>query len=258
MDSAESRRAADDLGELRPGSIPGLPKYAQLRETLLQAISNGRWKPGDRLPTETDLAQRTRLSLGTVQRALRALADEGVVIRAQGSGTFVAQGRASIDAPLHLRFIGGEGEPRFLPLFPKTAARKRIAERGPWSDWLRQRGADIVRVDRRLSVNGEFAVFNRFYFSATTFPDIADMPLAALDANLKQLLAGSLRAPITHVEQRVSLLKLPPEICKAIDVKAGVAGMLLESAASAGRANPIYFLESYIPPNHRRLDVSVP
>jgi GntR family transcriptional regulator len=32
--------------------------------------------------------------------------------------------------------------------------------------------------------------------------------------------------------------------------------MLLESAGSAGRGNPIYFLESFIPPNQRRLDVT--
>jgi hypothetical protein len=30
--------------------------------------------------------------------------------------------------------------------------------------------------------------------------------------------------------------------------------MLLESAANAGRGNPIYFLESFIPPNRRKLD----
>jgi GntR family transcriptional regulator len=32
--------------------------------------------------------------------------------------------------------------------------------------------------------------------------------------------------------------------------------LLLESAAAAGRGHPLYFLESFIPPNDRRLDVS--
>jgi GntR family transcriptional regulator len=35
----------------------------------------------------------------------------------------------------------------------------------------------------------------------------------------------------------------------------GTRGMLLESAAMGGR-EPLYFLESFIPPNDRRLDVS--
>lgn len=248
---------ADFLEKFSKPALPGLPKYAQLRETLFSAIGAGHWKPGDKLPTESELTRMTPYSLGTVQRALRALVDEGLVTRSQGSGTFVTEARSPIDAPLHLRFLGGEGEPQFLPLFPKVLSRKRIAERGPWSDWLNQKGADIIRVDRRLSVNGEFNVFNRFYFNAGTFPDIAEKPLKELDgANLKQLLGSRVNMPVTNIQQRISAVKFAPEICRAAGWKAGTSGMLLESAASAGRGTPVYFLESFIPPNRRKLDVS--
>lgn len=247
----------DFLTKFPTPTVAGLPKYAQLREMLTSAIASGHWKPGDKLPTEAELARSTPYSLGTVQKALRALVDDGLITRAQGSGTFVTEPRQPIDAPLHLRFLGGEGEPRFLPLFPKVLARKRIAERGAWSDWLHQQGADIIRVDRRLSVNGEFNVFNRFYFNAGTFPDIAEKPLKELDgANLKQLLGSRVNMPVTNVEQRISTGKFAPDICRAAGWKVGTSGMLLESAASAGRGTPLYFLESFIPPNKRRLDVS--
>lgn len=247
----------DFLEKFRQPSLPGLPKYAQLREILFSAISAGHWQPGDKLPAESHLTRITPFSLGTVQRALRTLVDEGLVVRTQGSGTFVAQGRAQIDAPLHLRFLGGEGESRFLPLFPKVLARKRIAERGPWSDWLRQKGADIIRIDRRLSVNGEFSVYNRFYFNADSFPGMGDKSLAALNSmNFKQFLGSWLKMPITNVEQRICLVKFPRQICKVIGVRPGTKSLLLESAASAGRGNPVYYLESFIPPNGRRLDLS--
>lgn len=247
----------DFIGEFRKPSLPGLPKYGQLREMLVAAISAGRWGPGDKLPAETDLTRMTGFSLGTVQRALRALVDDGLVVRAQGSGTFVTNGRGLIDEPLHLRFLGEEGEPRFLPLFPKVFARKRIARRGSWSDWLQQEGADIVRIDRRLNVNGEFNVFNRLYFNANTFPDMAERPLESLDGiSLKQLLGSALSMPITNVRQCASLVTCAPHIYKAIGVSPGAHAMLLESAASAGRANPVYYLESFIPPTRRRLYLS--
>jgi GntR family transcriptional regulator len=238
------------------GVVPGLAKYAQLRETLSAAIRGGYWKPGSQLPPERELARLTRFSLGTVQRALRDLAEDGLLVRTQGSGTYVAEGRAAIDAPLYLRFLGGEGEPRFLPLFPKVLSRKRIDERGPWSEWLRQTGADVVRIARRISVNGEFNLFNRFYFRADAFPGIAAAPLATLDgANLKQLLGGESNMPVTDMRQRISFVKFPQEAAEAAGVKPGTRGMLLESAALAGR-EPLYYLESFIPPNDRRLDVS--
>lgn len=247
---------ADFMARFAAPSIAGLPKYAQLREVLIAALTSGHWKAGDKLPTEAELVRQTPFSLGTVQKALRALVDEGLITRTQGSGTFVTEMRQPIDAPLHLRFLGGEGEARFLPLYPKVLARRRIAERGPWSDWLQQRGDDIVCIDRKLSVNGEFSLFNRFYFSAQNFPRIARQPLAELDgANLKQLLGGAFNMPINTVAQRIAVLKFAPPICEIIGVKAGTSGMLLESAASAGRGTPLYFLESFIPPNRRKLDV---
>lgn len=253
-----SAATRDFLATFHPSGVPGLAKYAQLREMFQAAIQAGHWKPGDRLPTEAELASLSPFSLGTVQRALRALVDEGLVVRTQGSGTFVAESRAPIDAPLHLRFRGGEGEPAFLPLYPKVIGRRRVAERGPWSGPLRQRGDEIVCIERRLSVNREFEVYNRFYFSADTFPDASRKPVAALDgANLKQLLSGS-SMPITHVEQSVSLAKLPPEAVKALGVKPGTRGLLLESVASSGRDRVLYYLESWIPPNGRKLDVNVP
>jgi DNA-binding GntR family transcriptional regulator len=231
-------------------------KYAQLRETLVEAIRAGHWKPGSQLPPERELARLTRFSLGTVQRALRDLADEGMLVRTHGSGTYVAEGRNVIDSPLHLRFLGGEGEPTFLPLIPKVLARARIRERGPWSEWLRQAGADIVRIDRRISINGEFDVFNRFYFNAQTFPRIAAAPVSRLDgANLKEMLGAEINMPVTEIRQCITLLKLPDEACEATGVKPGTRGMLLESATKAGR-EPIYFLETYIPPNDRRLEMS--
>jgi GntR family transcriptional regulator len=253
QDSLASARMLDRYA--RPGT-PGVAKYAQLRETLSAAIRGGQWKPGSQLPPERELARLTRFSLGTVQRALRELADEGILVRSQGSGTYVAEGRGGIDAPLHLRFLGRDGEPTFLPLFPKVLTRKRIDETGPWSEWLRQTGADIVRITRRISVNGEFNLFNRFYFNAATFPRAASAPLATLQgANLKQLLGSEINTPVTEIRQRVSFVKFPEEAARAVGVKAGTRGMLLESAARAGR-EPLYFLESFIPPNERRLDVS--
>lgn len=248
--------ASESLEKYAPREMPGVAKYAQLRETLVAAIRGGHWKPGSQLPPERELTRMTGFSLGTVQRALRELAEAGLLVRSQGSGTYVAEGRGSIDEPLHLRFMGRDDEPTFLPLYPKVLARKRIEERGPWSEWLRQTGADIVRISRRISVNGEFDLFNRFYFNAGTFPGIASAALSTLDgANLKQMLANEIRMPVTEVRQRVSFVKFPEAAAAAAGVKTGTRGMLLESAAMGGR-EPLYFLESFIPPNDRRLDVS--
>ena len=79
--------------------IAGLPKYAQLREALRAAIEDAYWAPGAQLPPEAELAQTTPFSLGTVQKALQALVEEGIVIRRQGYGSFVSEKRREMYKP---------------------------------------------------------------------------------------------------------------------------------------------------------------
>lgn len=70
-----------------------LPLYFQLREALLREIHDRGLRPGDRLPTETELERRYRVSRSTIRQALNDLAAEGVVKRIQGKGTFVGTPR---------------------------------------------------------------------------------------------------------------------------------------------------------------------
>ena len=68
-----------------------IQKYLGIFETLREDISSGRYKPGDRLPSEAELMGRFGSSRMTVFRAMRELQAQGLVQRKVGSGTFVMQ-----------------------------------------------------------------------------------------------------------------------------------------------------------------------
>ena len=65
------------------------PPYVQVADDLRAAIASGRYAPGERLPSNRDLAQEYGVALMTMQRALGALADEGHVALYKSRGTFV-------------------------------------------------------------------------------------------------------------------------------------------------------------------------
>lgn len=64
-------------------------KYAQIYNHLYEAISSGKFSPGDMLPTEKDMVKQYGVSRITVQRALQMLVDLGYIERIAGKGTFV-------------------------------------------------------------------------------------------------------------------------------------------------------------------------
>ena len=68
-------------------------KSDRLREILRQNIAGGNFQPGDRLPSEPELVARYKVSRSTVREAITALAQEGILYRIQGKGTFVAEAK---------------------------------------------------------------------------------------------------------------------------------------------------------------------
>ena len=66
-----------------------LPRYHRVRDTLTAEIAAHTWRPGEALPTETELAQTHGVSIGTVRKAVDSLVADGVLERFQGKGTFV-------------------------------------------------------------------------------------------------------------------------------------------------------------------------
>lgn len=78
-----------DIAWTRPDE--GTPLYLQLARSLREHISSGGIDPGSALPSERDLSEMAGLSRVTVRKGIEQLIDEGVLVRKQGSGTFVAQ-----------------------------------------------------------------------------------------------------------------------------------------------------------------------
>jgi len=68
----------------------GLARYQQVKDYIAGGIQEGRWKAGDRLPSESELVQKFGISRMTVNRALRELTEQGRIRRIAGVGSFVA------------------------------------------------------------------------------------------------------------------------------------------------------------------------
>jgi DNA-binding LacI/PurR family transcriptional regulator len=69
----------------------GPPKYQQILDDLKESISSGKYRGGERLPSEHELVKTFGTSRVTVNRALRELQLAGIIERRAGSGSYVSQ-----------------------------------------------------------------------------------------------------------------------------------------------------------------------
>jgi GntR family histidine utilization transcriptional repressor len=109
-------------------------RYLQVKHHILEKISSGDLRTGERVPSENDLVRALDVARMTANRALRELAAEGVLVRVAGVGTFVAEQRVH-SHPLEVRNIadeirsrGHEYEAKVHAVGPVTATRE-LAER---------------------------------------------------------------------------------------------------------------------------------
>ena len=67
------------------------PLYKQIKDEINSRISQGLWRPGQKIPSENALVDSLKVSRMTVHRALRDLTREGVLNRVHGLGTFISE-----------------------------------------------------------------------------------------------------------------------------------------------------------------------
>ena len=77
--------------KLSSGGLAFQPLYKQVEEHVTQLIVEQRWKPGEMLPNEFQLAAEFGVSQGTVRKALNTHTQSKVLTRRQGVGTFVSE-----------------------------------------------------------------------------------------------------------------------------------------------------------------------
>jgi DNA-binding FadR family transcriptional regulator len=104
-----------------------------LKESLLDQLRSGRWRAGERLPTEREMAASFRVSRTTVRKALLGLKQQGWIEQTVGSGTFVtdlvrrgptAEGRADSSqhtSPAELMEARLAWEPAIIDLVVRNA-----------------------------------------------------------------------------------------------------------------------------------------
>ncbi len=176
-----------------------LPRYKAIRAWLWDAIKERRFLPGQRIPTEMELAAQFDVSRMTANKAIQELVAEGCLIRHQGLGTFVADLRA--ESPLlEIRNIADEIRARHhvyssdLHQLERVRADQQIAVRLGVGE-----GSEVFHSLIVHRENGVPVQLEDRYVSGRIVPDYLDQDFVAITPN--EYLSA--RFPLSEVEHIV-------------------------------------------------------
>ena len=87
------RTSKQEHTELSIEADSPVPLYQRVKQLISQKIYEGSWAVNKKIPSESELVNQLGCSRMTVNRALRELTTEGLLVRIQGVGSFVAEGQ---------------------------------------------------------------------------------------------------------------------------------------------------------------------
>ena len=215
-----------------------LPLYQQLQRALRQAIENGVIAPEDALPPERDLAEMLGVSRITVRKAIDELAEEGLLVRKQGSGTFVSN----------------RVEKNFAKL-TSFSEDMRARGREPRSVWL-TKAAGTVTPEESLTLRSSPGT-PVFRFHRIRYADDAPMAIEyatvlanclpsveAVETSLYEALEQTGNRPVRAL-QRLRAVLFTAEQAKLLKAQERDAGLLVARVGYLKDGRAVEFSQSY-------------
>jgi GntR family transcriptional regulator len=232
---------------------PGQSRYAALAGAMRARIVAGEWPPGSAIPAEQTLAAEHGVALGTMRRALDLLAEQGLLERVHGRGTFVRQGLSGATMLRFFRFGAAGSEP------PRSRilARDRLAAPAHVARALGcGAGEPALRLKRLRSVGEQPALHEEIWLPLPLFAALAEGDPAGWDDLLYPMFAERCGVHVQRAVDSIGFGSLAAAPARALRLPAGhpcarvqrqafdLAGRCIEWRTTLGDANAFHYTVS--------------
>jgi GntR family transcriptional regulator len=233
----------------RPSLVDGAER------ALRNWLAPGRYRLGDRLPPEHEVATMLGVSRGTLRSALQRLEESGEIVRRQGSGTFV--GRSAVSAAFDERLerlepYSSVARRRGVVL---AAAGVNVQQRAVGSEAGSALGLEpdalAMTVERTLLAGGApVAVMFDVVHPAIKLPSEELLRAAVERGEMMLDVLIAVGVPIAYARTRVMPALLTPRdrAGKRLEIRRTTAGLELEELIFAGRDERVAFSRDLFAP----------
>ncbi len=228
-----------------PADIGSGPLYKQVKLRLTEGLANGEWPPGSAIPSESRLAERFRVSIGTVRKAIDELVAERILVRQQGRGTFVAAHTHNRYLFHFFHIVGEDGTKQF----PKTellAFEQARADATTAAALQLPRGARVLRIRNLLRLHETPVEVNELYLSAARFGDLAREDFVARPGTIYQFYQDRYGINIIRIGERLRAIAAPAGEADALGLPRGAPVLSIERTAYTYNDVPIELRRSWV------------
>ena len=222
-----------------------IPKYLQISEWLRESILLGRYKPGEKLPSEIALTKMCGVNRNTLRQAIGELTAQGMLRKVKGLGTFVTAPEPVAMRHKLNRISSFSHEMSRAGIKESTKLLGKTYEIPPAqvADSLALGQDQKVIAIRRLRTGDNLPlIYEETYLPVDIFEGILDMDLTG---SLYDIFNHSFNVKLARCEQTIRAVNLNRKVASLLGLKADGAALYLESVTFNDRNMPIEVLCCY-------------
>jgi len=203
------------------------PLYQQIKVLLMRSLQGGEWKPGESIPSETELAARFGVSQGTVRKAIDELATENLLVRRQGRGTFVATHAEETTRYRFLRLAPDDGEAE--PLRRRLLECRRLRPPADVEAALRlAAGESVLRVRRMLLAGERPVVHDDIWLPAGLFKGLTAERLSGYRGAMYAFFETEFGVRMIRAEEKIRSVGASAEVAPLMSLEVGAPLLSVE------------------------------
>ncbi len=217
-----------------------VPYYAQVKEALREGIEHGTWKPGDQLPGEPELCTMFDVSRTVIRQALTELMYDGLIVRAKGKGTFVAEPKISENLVQKLTGFYQDMAEAGHPPISHVLKQQVIPANSKIAGFLKlPTGTPVLEIERLRFVMDEPIVLVTTYIPYARCADIlqADLTRQSLYAFMEQQCG----LVISRGHRTLEAVPANQREAELLQIEVGAPLMLLDSVSYLEDGTPIEY-----------------
>jgi GntR family transcriptional regulator len=214
------------------------PLYRQVKVLITQDMQSGVWKPGEVIPSEFELAERFKVSQGTVRKAIDELAADNLVVRRQGKGTFVATHNEQTTRYRFLRLAADDGSGRGLER--RLLECKRLRASADIARPLELKSGDPVVFVRRLLLDVDHpVVLDEIWLPGRLFKDLSAQSLADYKGPMYALFEAAFGVQMLRAEEKIRAVAATPAAAQWLGVAPGAPLLSVERRSLTYGERPV-------------------
>lgn len=221
------------------------PLYIQVQNYIKDKIAAGEWKPKEKLPAETNLADALEISRGTIKQAIKQLVNEGVLMQIHGKGTFVVG--EQLEYPLGERLISVaetmiENQRNFKT---RLISLERVPANKLNQDTFNLKLEEEVYTMQRIRFfEGNPVVFLENHLPAKLFPKLEEHDFEA--STLFSVIENNYNTVIEWGKRTFLAKGAEEDIANRLEIKKGTPITLLEQTIYTSNNSPIEYSRVWI------------